>query len=47
MSEKEADECAKYGEVLRWSSDSDEDKVSKAKNATVRGAGLGGLIFES
>jgi hypothetical protein len=25
MSEREADECAKFGEVLRWSSDSEED----------------------
>jgi hypothetical protein len=25
MSEREADECAQYGEVLRWSTDSEED----------------------
>jgi hypothetical protein len=27
MSEREADECAKHGEVLRWSSDSEGDDV--------------------
>ncbi len=27
MSEREADEVARHGEVLRWSSDSDEDKA--------------------
>ena len=35
MSQREADECARHGEVLRWSSDSDEDEVSKAKKRTV------------
>ena len=25
MSEREADECAEHGEVLRWSTDSGED----------------------
>jgi hypothetical protein len=35
MSQREADECARHGEVLRWSSDSDEDAVSKAKKRTV------------
>jgi hypothetical protein len=28
MSAREADECAKYGEVQRWSSDSEGDDVS-------------------
>jgi hypothetical protein len=27
MSEREADECARHGEVLRWSSESDEEKI--------------------
>jgi hypothetical protein len=27
MSAREADECARHGEVLRWSSDSDEEKT--------------------
>ena len=35
MSQREAGECARHGEVLRWSSDSDEDEVSKAKKRTV------------
>jgi hypothetical protein len=28
MSEREVDECAKHGEVLRWSSDSDVEKIT-------------------
>jgi hypothetical protein len=28
MSEREADECARHGEVLRWSSDSDVEKIT-------------------
>jgi hypothetical protein len=27
MSAREADECARHGEVLRWSTDDEEDKV--------------------
>jgi hypothetical protein len=29
MSEREANECARHGEVLRWSSDSDHEEVCK------------------
>jgi hypothetical protein len=28
MSEREADECARHGEVLRWSTDSDNEKIT-------------------
>jgi hypothetical protein len=35
MSEREANECARHGEVSRWSSDSDENEDKKAKNTTV------------
>jgi len=35
MSQREADECARHGEVLRWSSDSDENEDKKGKNTTV------------
>ena len=35
MSEREANKCARHGEVLRWSSDSDENEDKKGKNTTV------------
>jgi hypothetical protein len=31
MSEREADECARHGEVLRWSTDSDNEKITDDK----------------
>ena len=35
MSEREADECAKFGEVLRWSSDSEGDTEKTRKAAEI------------
>jgi hypothetical protein len=36
MSEREADECARHGEVLRWSSDSDIEKtIDKTDDITI------------
>jgi hypothetical protein len=29
MSEREADECARHGEVLRWSTDSDQEEMTE------------------
>ncbi len=38
MSEREANECAEHGEVLRWSTDSDEDEYPQVTVQTVEQA---------
>jgi hypothetical protein len=48
MSDREATECARYGEVLRWSSDSDREEMTETReDRTIRSVGSTPDIFKS
>jgi hypothetical protein len=48
MSDREATECARHGEVLRWSSDSDKDEMTDTReDRTIKSVGSTPDIFKS
>jgi hypothetical protein len=48
MSDREATECARHGEVLRWSSDSDKEEMTEIReDTTTRSVGSTPDIFKS
>jgi hypothetical protein len=46
MSEREANKCARHGEVLRWSSDSDKEEMTDTReDRTIKSVGSTPEIF--